>query len=140
MTVKPTEVSSAALGPFVAPPDGTYFTTTELGTYFLYSNGTSHSISKFVAQQRGVAKKAVTLSLEEELDLTAGSPLPPVDGTLIKGDASTAIYAIVKGQKTPLTYAQWKTTYKLKAPTVLPQAEVDSYLLPSAQSADQAGS
>jgi hypothetical protein len=138
-TVKPAEVASAPLAPFVAPPDGTYLTTTELGTYFLYSNGTKHSISAFVVKQRGVAKLAVTLSLEEQLDLPDGSPLPPVDGTLIQGDASAAIYAMVNGQKTPLDYATWKTKYHKKAPVVLPQAEVDSYLLPSAQSADQAG-
>ena len=138
-TVKPAEVAAAELGYFVAPPDGTYFTTNELGTYFLYSNGTKHAISAFVAKQRGVAKLAVTLSLEEEIDLPAGSPLPPVDGTLIKGDASGAIYAMVSGQKVLLDYATWKSRYRGKVPNVLPQAEVDSYLAPSAQSADGAG-
>ena len=139
VTVKPEEVASAPVGLFVPPPDGTYFTVTELGTYYQYSNSSRHLVSKFVAQQRAVAKKSVTLGLEEALDIPEGTPLPPVDGTLIKGDQSAAIYAIVAGQKTPLDYATWKTKYKKRAPSVLPQAEVDSYPLPSAQSADVGG-
>ncbi len=120
------EVANAALGGYLPPPDGTYLKTPD-GTYLYYKNGSTHSISPFVSNQRGINKLVLAFSAEEAALLDQGAPLPPKDGTLIKGDKSGAIYVIVKGQKKALDYNTWVKTYKKKAPSVLPQAEVDSY-------------
>jgi hypothetical protein len=127
VTVNQSEVASAGMGGFVAPPENTVFRVTETGSYYIYTNGNKHSISSFVLTQRNLKKSAVVLSLEESLNLPDGLPLTPKDKTLIKGDASGAIYVITNGQKVVLDYNTWVKTYKKKAPTVLTQAEVDSY-------------
>ncbi len=128
------ELANATLGLFLPPPDGTYFLVDGTGNYYIYKNGTKHSISPFVFIQRGVAKLAVTLSLEEGLDMADGDPYPPKDGTLVMGDGNGAIFVIVNGQKHLLDYNTWVKTYKKKAPATLPQAEVDAYPSDSAGS------
>lgn len=128
------QIANATVDGYLAPPEGTYFKTELANNYYLYKNGTKHSISVFVLQQRGAAKLAVTLGLEEGLSLPDGPALPPRDGTLIKGDsASLTIYVIKNGQKVALDYNTWVKKYGKRKPTVLPQAEVDSYPSPQAQ-------
>ena len=126
------QVAGATIDSFLAPPDGTYFKTELANNYYLYKNGTKHAISSFVLGQRKIASLAVTLGLEEGLDLPDGPALPPRDGTLVIGDQSQAIYAIKNGQKVWLDYATWVNVYHQQKPVQLPQAEVDSY--PSPQS------
>ena len=121
------QLVSTTVGQFLTPPENTYFQVEETGLYYQYSNGAKHLISPFVLSQRKIAPLAVTLGLEEGLDISDGQPLPPKDGTIIEGSTSPALYAIVSGQKVALTYALWVGQYKKQAPSVLPQSEVDSY-------------
>jgi hypothetical protein len=137
VTLTSNEVANATPGTFVPPPDGTYFFIQETGSYYYYSNATKHTISAFVLQQRKVKNVAVQLSLEEGIDINTGDPLPPKDGTLIEGNASQAIYAMVKGQPLALDYTTWVKTYKKAKPVVLPQAEVDSYTTAAAVTQSQ---
>lgn len=127
VTLDKGEVTLATQGKFWFPPENTYFRVPQIGVYFQYVNGTKRHISPFVFVQRGVAKIAVDIGPGEAADMADGSPLPPIDGTLIKGDQSLAIYAIVKGYKVYLDYNTWVNTYKQKQPSVLPQEEVDRY-------------
>ena len=129
------EVANATVGLALPPPEGTYFFVAENGNYYFYNNAAKHPISSFVLKQRNLKKSAVTLSLAESINLADGAPLAPKDGTLIQGNTSSAIYAIVNGQKVALDYATWVKKYKKAKPSVLPQAEVDSYSTPS--SSDQ---
>ncbi len=122
------ELANATIGQFLPPPDGTYFTAD--GMNYLYSNSAKDPISAFVLKQRSL-KNLVSLSSSESALIATGAPLAPKDGTLIQGNASAAIYVISKGQKVALDYATWVKTYKKAKPTVLPQAEVDSYSAPS---------
>ncbi len=128
------ELGNANVDGYVAPPDNTYFKLPD-GSYYLYKNGTKHYISQFVLKQRAVVKEAVLLLQDEGSAMSDGLPLSPVDGTLIKGDASAAIYVIQKGQKIPLDGITWKKKYRSKAPTILGQSEVDGY--PSKGQIDQ---
>lgn len=121
------ELATAIKDGFVAPPNGTYFKAADTGAYYLYKNGSKHSISSFVLKQRLIASLAVNLGADESNALMNGAPLAPKDGTLIKGDQSDAIYAIVNGQKQILTYSVWVNKYRKGTPTRLPQAEVDQY-------------
>lgn len=129
------QLANATVDGFLPPPDGTYFKTELAGNYYLYKNGTKHSISPFVLNQRHIGSLAVTLSLEEGLDIPDGTPLPPRDGTLIQGDQSMAIFVIKNSQKVWLDYNTWVKIYGKRKPVELPQAEVDSY--PSQQSQTQ---
>ena len=126
------ELASAAQGPFLAPPDGTYYYVTANGgnSYYYFKNSEKHSISAFVLKQRKI-KDTIVLSYDESNALSAGDPLPPIDGTIIKGSTSAAIYVMTNGQKIALDYNTWVKTYKKHVPTVLPQSEVDSYQTPS---------
>jgi hypothetical protein len=68
----------------------------------------------------------LTLSDTEVVNMPTGNPLPPSDGTVFKGDKSSAIYKMVGGLKLMFTAASYKKAKYPKA-TILPQAEVDTY-------------
>ncbi len=127
VTVNAGEVSAAIIGNFLTPPNNTYFSIEGTGNYYYYNNGSKHSISPFVFKQRNVKKVAVVLGVTEAANMPDGTPLPPTDGTLVKGDGSAAIYVINKGQKQILDYNTWVKKYRKGTPNLLPQAEVDSY-------------
>jgi len=122
------QLVNATIDGFLPPPEGTYFKTELANNYYLYKDGTKHAISAYVLKQRGIAPLAATLGLEEGLSLPDGQPLPPRDGTLIKGDSpDLTIFVLKNGLKVPLDYNTWVKVYRKRAPVVLPQAEVDSY-------------
>ncbi|MEK7651871.1 MAG: hypothetical protein AAB351_01530 [Patescibacteria group bacterium] len=128
VTLTINELAAANLGSFLPPPENTYFRLPD-GSVFLYSNGSKHYVSAFVFKQRNI--KPVAMEQNEGMMLNDGLPLPPKDGTLIKGDKSQAIYAITKGLKVGLDAKTWTSKYKKQKPNVLSQAEVDSYPAPS---------
>ncbi len=121
------ELDAAGLGSFMAPPEGTYFKLDD-GSVYLFKNNSKQLISTFVQKQRAI--RAVALSSEEGAMIADGSPLPPKDNTLIKGDQSSAIYVIKNGMKNILDYNSWVRKYGKRKPNVLPQAEVDAYSAP----------
>lgn len=121
------ELTAANVDGYVAPPEGTYFRTPD-GAIYLYKGGTKHPLTAFVFKQRRPGY--VNLSSNEANDITDGMPLAPKDGTLIKGDQSGTIFVIQKGMKVALDYNTWVRKYRKQKPTVLSQAEVDSYPAP----------
>jgi len=68
----------------------------------------------------------LVLSDAEMVSIPTGPPLPPKDGTVFKGDVSSAIYIMQGGLKSMLTATAYKRLRYPKA-VVLSQAEVDSY-------------
>ena len=68
----------------------------------------------------------LTLSDVEVTNIPTGNPLAPIDGTVFKGDLSTAIYKMIGGSKRMFTAASYKKARYPKA-IILPQAEVDQY-------------
>lgn len=127
MNLTDIEVASLPTGQFVYPPSQVRVQLKgDTGIYW-FKDGQKQFVSAFVYKQRGVGNfPLVTLGGEEFAQIPTGTPFPPKDGTVIKGDISTAIYRIEKGLKRPFTAEAYKRARYPKA-TVLPQAEVDSY-------------
>jgi hypothetical protein len=121
------EVVSIPTGPFLTPPESTAFKTPSDPMVWWYKDNLKHSVSAFVFQQRGVGNfPFLILSDAERANIPTGDPFPPKDGSIIKGDASSAIYKFVGGLKHLLTAEAYKNLKYPKA-TVLSQAEVDQY-------------
>ena len=127
MKLSDTEVMSIPSGPYLTPPEQTAFRTNADPTVYWYRDNLKHSVSAFVFKQRAVRNfPFVILSDSEVANIPTGDPLPPSDGTVFKGDQSTAIYKMIGGLKRMFTAASYQKARYPKA-TVLPQAEVDQY-------------
>ncbi|MDB4940080.1 MAG: hypothetical protein JWO40_505 [Candidatus Doudnabacteria bacterium] len=127
VTLSDGELANASMSVYVTPPEKTFFKTPD-GLVYYFVGGTKHTVSAFVLKQRKVSP--INLTADEAFVINDGAPLTPKDGTLIKGDNSGTIYVIKSGLKVALDFNTWSKTYKKAKPTVLPQAEVDSYLAP----------
>lgn len=114
-------------GPFVLPPDGIAINLkNDFGVYW-FRDGVKRYVSAFVYEQRGVNTfPHLALGADEFEAIPKGTPFPPRDGTVIKGDSSEAIYLMQDGLKkllTPTSYARLRNP----RPTILPQSDVDAY-------------
>ncbi|MBI2607526.1 MAG: hypothetical protein HYW51_01750 [Candidatus Doudnabacteria bacterium] len=121
------ELASLPTGDFVRPPDSTALQLKgDTGIYW-FKDGQKRFVSAFVYKQRGVnAFPHIIIGSEEFEQVPTATPFPPRDGTVIKGDVSTAIYRIENGVKRMFTAASYAVARHPVA-TVLPQAEVDSF-------------
>jgi hypothetical protein len=137
-TLTADEINAMPVGDYAAPKDRTYFAlgskagpastdASQGGQQYLYKEGTKHSISAFVAKQRGITPDYV-FNADVIAGWADGIPVPPRDNTIIKGSDDTTIYLVQKGQLRPLTakaFANRKIT--AKKISTLPQAEVEAY-------------
>lgn len=127
MTLSDQEVTSLPSGPFVYPPDQVVVQLKGDGGIYWFRNNEKRYVSAFVFKQRGVGNfPNLKLGETEFNSIPTGTPFPPRDGTIIKGDQSTAIYKMENGLKRMLTAASYRRLSYPKA-TALPQAEVDAY-------------
>lgn len=122
------EINALPLGAYAEPKDRTFFAVGgKTGPFYMYKEGTKHSISAFVAKQR---KLTPDYFFTQEVAFTwvDGIPVPPADNTVVKGDADPTVYLVAKGQLRPMTYrAYLNRKITAKKITTLSQAEVDSY-------------
>ncbi len=127
VTISADELTALPLGSFASPKDRTFFAVeSKNGPLFMFKEGTMHSISPFVARQRGITPDYV-FSNPVVNQWFVGIPIPPRDGTIVKGD-SEMIYLVVNGQLRPLTYKAFlNRRLKAKQISVLSQIEVDAY-------------
>jgi hypothetical protein len=127
MKLSDAEVASIPSGPYLTPPERTAFKTQSDSTVWWYKDNLKHSVSAFVFKQRAVRNfPLLTLSDAEVANIPTGDPLPPIDGTVFKGEQSSAIYKMIRGLKRMFTAASYKRAGYPKA-IVLPQSEVDQY-------------
>jgi hypothetical protein len=127
MKLSDTEIISIPTGPYLTPPEQTAFKSANDSLIYWFKDNLKHTVSAFVYKQRGVANfPLLVLSDAEITNIPTGNPLPPKDGTVFKGDATSAIYKMDSGLKKLLTALAYKDLHYPKA-TVLPQAEVDQY-------------
>ncbi len=127
MKLSDTEVISLPTGPFMTPPDMVAIKSANDATIWWFRDNTKRSVTAFVFKQRGVNNfPLLTLSDMEIASIPTGTPFPPRDGFVFKGDSSSAIFKMDKGLKRMFTANGYKKARYPKA-TVLPQAEVDSY-------------
>ncbi|HTM68407.1 MAG TPA: hypothetical protein VL426_03850 [Candidatus Binatia bacterium] len=122
------DVEVLAKGDFAPPKELTYFTAAKSKQLFIYKKGEKHLISPFVAKQRHVTSDwtfddAVAASLD------SGAPVPPRDGTIVRGDRSTSYFTVLGGKLRPLSeYAlAHRFAVRARSAVTLPQAEVDGY-------------
>jgi hypothetical protein len=121
------EVAGIATGSFLTPPDAVQIQLAQDSGIYWYKNGQKQFVSAFVYKQRGVGNfQRVILGSDEFNAIPTTNPLPPKDGTIVKGDSSDAIFQVSAGQLHLLTPTSYKRLRNPK-PTVLPQTEVDSY-------------
>jgi hypothetical protein len=121
------EVTSMATGPYLTPPDMVALKTANDPTIYWFRDNMKRGVTAFVWKQRGVGNFPLLVLSEEELaSISTGTLFPPRDGTVIKGDVSSAIYKMEGGLKRMFTAASYKKARYPKA-TVLPQGEVDGY-------------
>lgn len=127
VTLSDDEVYALPLGAYATPKDKTFFTVSNNGSLYEFKEGTKHSISTFVAKQRGIqASYSFAPAVADEW--FDGIPIPPKDGSLIKGNSDGTIFLVSGGQLKGLTQAAFsKRKYSIKKVVTLPQAEVDSY-------------
>ncbi len=127
MTLPDQEVMSLPSGPFIYPPEQVAIQMKGDTGMFWFKHNEKRYISAFVYKQRGVANfPHLQLGEMEFNSILTGTPFPPRDGTVIKGDQSTAIYKMENGLKRMLTAVSYRRLGYPRA-TVLPQGEVDSY-------------
>jgi hypothetical protein len=121
------EITSIPTGPFLTPVEQTAFKTAADPTVWWFKDNLKHSVSAFVFKQRNIRYAPIlALSDAEVAAVPTGNPLPPSDGTVFKGDSSSAIYKMDQGLKRMYTAATYKKARYPRA-TILPQAEVDTY-------------
>jgi hypothetical protein len=116
------------IGSYVEPKDRTFFASgSKTGQQYIFKSGSKHSISPAVAKQRGISPDYV-IAADVVAGWVDGLPIPPKDGTAVKGDTDGTVYYVQGGQLRPLTPAAFKRL-KIQAKNimVLTQAEVDSY-------------
>jgi hypothetical protein len=121
------EVIGIPTGPFLTPPEQTAFKSETSSQVWWYRDNLKHSVTAFVWNQRSVGSfPFLVLSEQEIMNIPTGNPLAPKDGTVFKGDMSSAIYRMDGGLKRMFTADSYQKAKYPKA-TVLPQAEVDQY-------------
>jgi len=127
MKLPDSEVVGIPTGPFLTPPEQTAFKSAASSQVWWYRDNLKHSVTAFVFKQRNVGSfPLLILSEAEIMNIPTGNPLAPKDGTVFKGDVSSAIYRMDGGFKKMFTAASYKKAGYPKA-IVLPQAEVDQY-------------
>jgi subtilisin family serine protease len=96
---------------------------------YLIQNGLKRFVSSQVFTQRGLNLANVTDDTSGQLAaIPAGSPLPPLDGTLIKSPSEAQVYVLEGEVKRPLTYLVFITRgYNFANIKILPHEEVISY-------------
>ncbi|MDR3642258.1 MAG: hypothetical protein P4L74_01350 [Candidatus Doudnabacteria bacterium] len=127
-TITSDEIGALPTAAYAQPKDRTFFAVdSKTGSLYEFKDGVTHPISSFVAKQRGITPDYV-FSTAVFVEWYTGVPVPPRDGTLVKGDKDATVYLVKNGQLAGLSAAQFKAgRYSAKKIVTLPQAEVDSY-------------
>ena len=127
MKLTDAEVLGIPSGQFVYPPESISISLKGDTGIFWFKNGQKQFVSAFVFQQRSVGNfPRLMIGAEEFNQIPTGVPFPPKDGTVLKGDQSTAIYKVENGVLSMFTAVSYKKARYPKA-TILPQAEVEAY-------------
>lgn len=121
------EVGAIIIGAYANPKDRTWLQNSQTGELYFFKEGALHSISKFVAKQRGITPD-YSFSPGEIFEWQVGISVTPRDGTLVKGNKEGTVYLVSKSQLRPLTGKAFKNRrYSFKKVVSLPQDEVDAY-------------
>ncbi|MEJ0020978.1 MAG: S8 family serine peptidase [Candidatus Doudnabacteria bacterium] len=119
-------LSSVMPQPFL---DGSLFREAATGNIYFIENKTKRLVSAFVMTQRGFDTTSIMNEFNNQLaSLPTGSPLPPVDGTLIMSSGDPQVYVLYQGLKRPVTYLVFVSRgYRFSDIQMLSPAEVANY-------------
>ena len=122
------EMNALTIGSYAQPKDKTFFAVdSKKGPLYEFKDGVTHPISSYVAKQRGISPDYVFAN-SVFVEWFTGVPVPPRDGTLVKGDSDGTVYLVKNGQLVALSAADFaKARYSFKKVATLPEAEVSSY-------------
>jgi len=120
------ELSNYQPGPLYGPVDNTIVTLN--GTTYVFFDGIKHPVSKFVLSQKKLSvKNALAITNDEALLFPDGSPLPPNDDTVIRGEKGTDIYLVKEGILklfSPFTFRQYNAAKNVQR---IPDTELAGY-------------
>ncbi len=148
IVVSPTELQNYIDGGKLLPLEGSLLRADGNLTVYVMLNGQKRPVSFGVFQQRKFSFANVNvLSPAEVAGIPTGPILPPLDGTLIKGENSMAVYFVENGTKRVFSYHVFiqrgysfrsvttLTTDEMAAlPAGLPVAPLDNTLIKTADS------
>lgn len=122
------EVNALSLGSFASPKDKTFYAVgAKTGPLYMFKDGTAHSISFYVAKQKSITPDYI-FNANVANGWDNGIPVPPKDGTFVKGDSDRTVFLVKKGQLDPISAAVFKRRgFSFKKVVTLPQSEIDSY-------------
>lgn len=121
------ELAGIPIGAFTTPKERSVFKEEKSGNVYLFKDGQKHIVSAFVQKQRNITAD-YTVSSGEVGEWFDGIPIPPSNGTIVKGDKTTAVYLVENAQLRPLTYDAFKRRkISNKNIKVLPEDEVFGY-------------
>lgn len=108
--------------------DGTLVRETSTNLIYLISGGKKSLVSNFVFQQRGYSPAQVVNETNDQLkNYKSGTPLPPLEGTLLKNERDATVYYIHQGVKRPLTYLVFKSrNFSFANVVTIPNAELSA--------------
>lgn len=122
------ELKTYADGPMPMPANMTFFTNEATGEFWVYISAGKHKISTFVAAQKKLTPD-YKFDASYVDSMPTSTPIIPRDGTIIKSDKAPDVYLVEGSVLKPMTYQAFlNRKITVKQITVLPQAEVDSYV------------
>ncbi len=110
-------------------PNGTVIQLLGGANFYVIDNGNKRPFSQFVATQRKLkVDNVITVSQTEFDSYLTDKPMPPLDGTLIKGDISGEVFLIQDTKKRPISYPVFiQQKFSFANVITIPQAEIDTY-------------
>lgn len=109
--------------------DGSLEREAATGNIYMISGNIKRLVSTFVFNQRGFSQSNVVAEIGGQLNNFAlGSPLPPLEGTLVKSPDNPQVYVIYQELKRPLTYLVFISRgLSFANIKTISQTEIDTY-------------
>ncbi len=109
--------------------EGAMLREVSTGNIYLITGSNKRLVSPFVFTQRGFSLSSVMSDSNNQLiNFTTITPLPPLEGTLIKAETDATVYVINQELKRPLTFLVFVSrAYSFANVKTLPDAEVAGF-------------
>ena len=128
VTLPDAEVEALPTDGFALPRENSYFANADTHEVFVFKHGTKHQIYPLVVAQRGM-----TPDFSFPTDMVAawptGTPIPPRDGTLVQGDASSTRFIMERGTLHAVSKTVFRRHgFRVKQIQILPEAEIETFV------------
>ncbi len=131
-TVQASDIANYPLGPYAIPYENTVVKSANSPVVYQMVNGIKRPMTWQVFIQRGITQIAV-LSDVELASWVTGKFLPPLEGTIVKGKNSPALYWVLDQQFHIMNYPFYVQRGLTKRPVmIVPDSDLQSYPLGNA--------